>query len=60
VKFRQTILDPEALHVLPEPHESWFRPAEWIALVRRLAFGYGLKDNIGQMYREVGKLLGLS
>jgi uncharacterized protein (DUF2235 family) len=56
VKFRKAIPDPEALHVLPGPHESWFRPAEWIALVRGLAFGYGLEDNVSQMYLELAKL----
>ena len=56
VKFRKTIFDPKALHVLPGPHESWFRPGEYIALLRGLAFGYGLKDNVGQMYRELAKL----
>ena len=56
VKYRRTIVDPKALHVLPGPHESWFRPAEWIALLGGLAFGHGLKDNVGQMYRELAKL----
>jgi uncharacterized protein (DUF2235 family) len=61
VEFRddpeaEAIVDPEALHVLPGPHESWFRPAEWIALLRGLAFGYGLKENVSQMYLELAKL----
>lgn len=61
VEFRdnpkaEAILDPEALHVLPGPHESWFKPAEWIALWRGLAFGYGLKENVSQMYLELAKL----
>ena len=42
--------------MLPGPHESWFRPAEWIALLRGLAFGYGLKENVSQMYLELAKL----
>src|SRR5262249_54132175 len=55
-KFRKKIPDSDALHVLPGPHESSFKPAEWIALVLGLAFGYGLKDNVSQMYLELAKL----
>jgi uncharacterized protein (DUF2235 family) len=56
LEFRRTIFDAEALHVLPGPHESWFRPAEWVALLRGLASGYGLAANVGQMYRELAEL----
>jgi uncharacterized protein (DUF2235 family) len=55
-KFRKTIRDWEALHVLRGPHESYFKPAEWIALLLGLAFGYGLKANVKQMYLELAKL----
>jgi uncharacterized protein (DUF2235 family) len=55
-KFRKAIPDRQALHVLPGPHESWFKPAEWTALVLGLAFGYGLKANVGQMYLELANL----
>jgi uncharacterized protein (DUF2235 family) len=51
----KTIPDREALHVLHGPHER-FGPAEWIALVLGLAFGYGLKANVKQMYLELAKL----
>jgi uncharacterized protein (DUF2235 family) len=55
-KFHDKIRDREALHVLPGPHEWWFKPAEWIALALGLAFGYGLKANVRQMYLELAKL----
>jgi uncharacterized protein (DUF2235 family) len=55
-KFRETIPDRETLHALHGPHEWWFRPAEWIALVLGLTFGYGLKANVSQMYLELAKL----
>jgi len=51
----KTIPDREALHVLHGPRER-FGPAEWIALVLGLAFGYGLKANVKQMYLELAKL----
>lgn len=56
LEYRRTIFDAEALQVLPGPHESWFRPAEWIALVRGLTSGYGLADNVSQMYRALAEL----
>ena len=55
-RLRDTIRDPGSLHVLPGPHESWFPPAEFIALRRSLATGYGLRDNVGQMYGELAGL----
>jgi uncharacterized protein (DUF2235 family) len=53
---RKAIPDGEALHVLPGPRKWRPKPAEWIALVLGLAFGYGLKANVGQMYLELAKL----
>jgi len=52
------IRDREALHVLRGPLEwPWpFKPAEWIELGLGLAFGYGLKANVRQMYLELAKL----
>jgi len=38
------------LHVLPGPHESWFPPATRWNLVRGLASGAGLRENVQQMY----------
>jgi len=55
-KFHEAIGDCEALHVFPGPLELGFKPADWFALVLGLAFGYGLKDNVGQMYLELAKL----
>jgi uncharacterized protein (DUF2235 family) len=54
--FRRTILDAEALHVFRGPHESWFGPAECLALVLGLAIGYGLAANVSQMYRKLAEL----
>jgi uncharacterized protein (DUF2235 family) len=51
--FRATIRDREALEVLRGPHESRFRPAEWGTLVLGLAFGYGLAENVRQMYQAL-------
>ena len=56
LKFRETICDTRSLHVLPGPHESWFPPAEFVALNWSLATGYGLRDNVRQMYGTLAKL----
>src|SRR5262245_15051942 len=56
-KFGEAIPDRKALHVLHGPLEyDWFKPAEWMTLVLGLAFGYGLKANVRQMYLELAKL----
>lgn len=55
-RFRRSIPDPEALRVLRGPHESWFPPAEYLAVLRGLAYGEGLEKNVKQMYGELAQL----
>jgi uncharacterized protein (DUF2235 family) len=54
--FRASIRDQQALVVLPGPHESRFPPAEWAALGLGLAFGFGLAENVKQMYQQLTSL----
>ncbi len=46
----------EGIHFLDAPLSSRFDPAGWVGKMRGLAFGYGLKENIRQMYRELARL----
>ena len=55
-EFRADIGDPDALAVLPGPHESRFGAVEWTALGLGLAFGYGLAENVKQMYQQLASL----
>jgi uncharacterized protein (DUF2235 family) len=55
-QYAATIADPRALSVLRGPHESRLRPAEWSGLVLGLAFGYGLAENVRQMYQSLAAL----
>jgi uncharacterized protein (DUF2235 family) len=49
---RRTTIEPKLAHldVLPGPHESWFPPATRWNLMRGLASGVGLRENVQQMY----------
>ncbi len=54
--YRNSLKDKEALRVLPPPLESRFRPKTWLDRGRGLLFGYGLKENVREMYRELSAL----
>lgn len=54
--YRNSLKDKEALRVLPPPLESRFRPKAWLDRGRGLLFGYGLKENVREMYRELSAL----
>jgi len=54
--YRESLKDKEALRVLPSPIESRFRPKAWLDRGRGLLFGYGLKKNVREMYRELSNL----
>jgi uncharacterized protein (DUF2235 family) len=45
-----------ALRLLPAPAAGWFPPSRWVSRGRGLLFGYGLEENVGQMYRELAQL----
>ncbi len=55
-QYATTVRDPAALRVLHAPNESSLRPAEWTSLVLGLAFGYGLAENVRQMYQTLAEL----
>src|SRR6476659_3058634 len=55
-QYATTIGDRSALEVLHAPNESRFRPLERTSLVLGLAFGYGLAENVRQMYQALAKL----
>lgn len=54
--YKEGLKDPEALRILPPPIESRFRPKAWLDRGRGLLFGYGLKENVREMYRELSNL----
>jgi len=54
--YASTIGDRSALEVLHAPNESRFRPLERASLVLGLAFGYGLAENVRQMYQALAGL----
>ncbi len=54
--YKEDLKDKEALRVLPPPIESRFRPKAWFDRGRGLLFGYGLKENVREMYRELSNL----
>jgi len=55
-QYATTIRDRPALEVLHAPNESRFRPLERASLVLGLAFGYGLAENVRQMYQALAGL----
>jgi len=55
-QYANTIGDRSALEVLHAPNESRFRPLERSSLVFGLAFGYGLAENVRQMYQALARL----
>lgn len=54
--YKKALKDQGALHVLPPPLESKFRPKAWFDRGRGLLFGYGLKENVREMYRVLSNL----
>ncbi|MGQ0554919.1 MAG: T6SS phospholipase effector Tle1-like catalytic domain-containing protein [Nitrospiraceae bacterium] len=56
--YKEGLNDTEALRILPPPIESRFRPKAWLDCGRGLLFGYGLKENVREMYRELSNLYG--
>ncbi len=55
-RYRDTIPDKEALKVLAGPKEWWFTPMEWPALIGGLLWGYGLKENVRELYHALSQL----
>ncbi|MET8630715.1 DUF2235 domain-containing protein [Kitasatospora sp. NPDC004669] len=55
-EYRKTLPDQEALRILPVPHDSNFPPRAVIDRGRGLLFGYGLKEAVREMYRELWSL----
>jgi uncharacterized protein (DUF2235 family) len=51
--YKKGLLDPYALEVLSPPLEARFLPKAWLDRGRGLLFGYGLKENVRQIYREL-------
>jgi uncharacterized protein (DUF2235 family) len=48
--------DRDALVVLRGPYEAAPPPTEWLALLAGLAFGFGLRENVRQMYQQLARL----
>lgn len=55
-RYRQTLDQPSALRVLAAPAAARMRPKPWLDRARGLLFGYGLQQNVGQMYAELTRL----
>jgi Uncharacterized alpha/beta hydrolase domain (DUF2235) len=47
-RLRQSAADPEALRILAAPAGG--KPLSWVTKGRAQATGYGLRENVGQMY----------
>ncbi len=45
-----------ALCILPAPAAGWFPPLTWVSRGRGLLFGFGLKENVRQMYCKLTQL----
>lgn len=54
--FRRDAPDPGALRLLPPPLPSRLPPRTALNRARGLLFGYGLRQNIREMYRELATL----
>src|SRR5215510_47601 len=54
--FRTQLTNPEALHLLDPPHDSWGRPWTWPFLAGSMAFGWGLATNVRQLYIKLAEL----
>jgi uncharacterized protein (DUF2235 family) len=48
--------DGEAVEILPTANRSQRGPVAWLDRTRGLAFGYGLKENVFQLYAELAAL----
>jgi uncharacterized protein (DUF2235 family) len=48
--------DGDALGILPAADRSQRGPVAWLDRMRGLAFGYGLKENVFQLYAELASL----
>jgi hypothetical protein len=48
--------NPPALHVLPPPDDTWYRPTRWLSKIRSMANGDGLETNVRQLYEKVAEL----
>lgn len=48
--------EARGLGYLPAPTAGRFPPIAWVNRARGLGFGYGLKENVGQLYRELARL----
>jgi uncharacterized protein (DUF2235 family) len=55
-RFAASIPDKHALEVLPGPRTNHLDPGGSLARLLGLAFGYGLKSNVGEMWRILGRL----
>lgn len=55
-KYCRTIPDRHALHILPGPRRVHLDPGGFFACLLGLGFGYGLKSNVGEMWRMLGQL----
>lgn len=53
--FRNNILDKEALQILPGPLASPLDPGGFFGRLLGLGFGYGLKTNVGEMWKKLAQ-----
>ena len=54
--FQKKLARPQALHPLPPPHESVWKPWTWAALIDSMTKGRGLDRNVGQLYFKLAEL----
>ena len=54
--FRSQLANPQALHLLPPPNESWLKPWTWRALLSAMTKGSDLCTNVEQLYVKLSEL----
>ena len=54
--YRSGLGDPSALDILPAALGSTFGPKTWLDRGRGLTAGYGLKENVGQIYQALADI----
>lgn len=54
--YQQKLTRPQALHPLPPPNESVWKPWTWPALLNSMTKGSDLDKNVGQLYIKLAEL----
>ena len=56
LEFQKKLTRPQALHLLPPPNESLWRPWTWRALLTSMTKGSDLDRNVGELYIKLAEL----